>query len=479
MVESGVIVACVVIVVGGIYWWLKRRLSFWKHRGMAHVKPRLLMGNLHKKQHIAVAIAECYTKLKVKAHIAGFYFLQRSVLLPLESTTIQRILTVDKSHFNVLLDRKIPIAGVKSNPAVVESTLRSLWHRFHDIAHDITTNLTQNHKEFEAFEAALHINVKFLATCYLNFPKKEQTLRDLEDLARKHLKPSSTRFRKFILRNAFPTFSQFLEISEMDGTKRGFSKLLSGHIRPGRGDKRYRAVIQLTTEAVRVGQQQQSKKIDSKEITMRAFGLFIAGIEASVATMAFCMYELAKSQEIQSMVRREIRHILTKNHQHITYDALAHMKFMDAVIFETLRKYPPIGSTWRVTSKEYHVPNTTYIIERGIPIILPIYAIHHDPQHHTEPEIFNPQRFKTKNFNEGTFLPFARSCTTTNAITIEMHFALMQIKLMLVTILKEFRIISHHDDFSAQADAAAINPKSPTLTPKNNIWLQLEHTADL
>uniref|UniRef100_A0A1L8E4R2 Putative cytochrome p450 cyp3/cyp5/cyp6/cyp9 subfamily n=1 Tax=Nyssomyia neivai TaxID=330878 RepID=A0A1L8E4R2_9DIPT len=437
MVEVLVIV---VIVVGGIYWWLKRRLSFWKRRGLVYVKPRLLMGNLRKKHHIALAIAESYTKLSMKAQLGGFYVLQRATILPLDAHLVAKILHEDSPHFTMDEYRDY----IKRDFVMSDSTWKNIWPRAMSIACDFT----MTHGHINAFDTSLRYNVQFIAHCFLGWSTKDPKLGDLEKLARKYLKLSTMKHMKNIFNQAYPQITSLLGVCPMNDIQKSFEKLIAEH---ETNDKHYLKLIKTIVNGQSVG-----KKIDLENVRRGAFGLFIAAIEASVGTTAFCMYELAKSQDIQNILRREITHILPKSHHHhITYENMAQMKYTDSVIFETLRKYPPIGCTWRITRKEYYVPNSTYIIEEGMPVVVPVYAIHHDPRYYVNPEKFDPQRFLS-GMAEGTFLPFGRR----DAISIEMHFAIMQIKLMLVTLLKEFHISQ------PQPDALAINPKAPTLTPK-------------
>ena len=76
---------------------------------------------------------------------------------------------------------------------------------------------------------------------------------------------------------------------------------------------------------------------------------------------------------------------------------------------ETLRKYPPLPTLHRNTRNAYKVPGTNDIIDKGVEIIVPTYAIQHDPEFYPEPENFDPNRFdgeaaKQRNFM--TWLPF-------------------------------------------------------------------------
>jgi len=63
----------------------------------------------------------------------------------------------------------------------------------------------------------------------------------------------------------------------------------------------------------------------------------------------------------------------------------------------------------RECNKDYKIPGTNVILEKGIKTIIPVYALHHDPKYYPEPERFDPERF---NANEKAkrhhyvYLPF-------------------------------------------------------------------------
>jgi cytochrome P450 len=112
------------------------------------------------------------------------------------------------------------------------------------------------------------------------------------------------------------------------------------------------------------------------------------------------------------------------------------MKYMDMVIDETLRLYPPAPFSERVASNDYEYEGRRF--KKGQIVSLAIYAVHHDADNYEDPEEFRPERFsdenKKKRENE-TFMPFGtgpRNC-------IGMRFALVEIKLLLADILVKYR----------------------------------------
>jgi cytochrome P450 family 6 len=79
------------------------------------------------------------------------------------------------------------------------------------------------------------------------------------------------------------------------------------------------------------------------------------------------------------------------------------------VLKETLRKYPPLPTLNRECSREYRIPGTNVTVEKGIHVVIPVEAIHNDPQYFPEPDRFDPERFsdeaKSKRHHY-VYLPF-------------------------------------------------------------------------
>lgn len=76
---------------------------------------------------------------------------------------------------------------------------------------------------------------------------------------------------------------------------------------------------------------------------------------------------------------------------------------------ESLRKYPPCNLIRTNVNKEYPIPGTNIVMPKESLVIVPVYAIHHDPDYYTNPEEFNPDRFEpeeVKKRHPQTFLSF-------------------------------------------------------------------------
>lgn len=75
---------------------------------------------------------------------------------------------------------------------------------------------------------------------------------------------------------------------------------------------------------------------------------------------------------------------------------------------ESLRKYPPGNLIRTNVNKEYPIPGTNIVMPKETLVIVPVYAIHHDPDYYTNPEEYNPDRFEpeeVKKRHPQTFMP--------------------------------------------------------------------------
>jgi cytochrome P450 len=165
----------------------------------------------------------------------------------------------------------------------------------------------------------------------------------------------------------------------------------------------------------------------------------IAGYETTATTLSFCSYELALNPECQEKLFEEINSAIDSNEE-ISYETLAKLPYLDSVISETLRLYPPIIKLEREAMTDYKLGDTGITLFKGQVVEIPVYPIHHSEEYYPNPENFNPSRFMPENRDQiipYTYLPFGagpRNC-------IGMKFALMEAKLCLAHIVRRYKFI--------------------------------------
>ncbi|KAH0819724.1 hypothetical protein GEV33_003067 [Tenebrio molitor] len=159
-----------------------------------------------------------------------------------------------------------------------------------------------------------------------------------------------------------------------------------------------------------------SYKLEGDKLVAQATQFFLAGFETTSSTISFALYELAINQDIQRKLRKEIRNVLSKFDEEISYESLKEMEYLDMCVKETLRKYPVLPFLDRRNNADYPIAGSDVVLEKGTPIFISIWGLHFDPTYYPDPEKFDPMRFTEENVKsrpQFTYLPFGegpRNC---------------------------------------------------------------------
>ncbi|XP_049825477.1 cytochrome P450 6a8-like [Aethina tumida] len=206
------------------------------------------------------------------------------------------------------------------------------------------------------------------------------------------------------------------------------------------------------------------------ELAAQAFVFFIAGYETSSTAMTFALYELSTRPDIQQKIRDEIHEVLEKHDNKLTYEAVKDMTYLEQVIHESLRKYPPAPFIPRVCNKTYKVPGTDVVIEKGTMVAIPVLGIHNDPEIYPNPENFDPDRFSSDNKakrHQLAWIPFGEG----PRICIGLRFGTLQAKIGLITLLKNYKVSLNNET----PNPIKFDTKSfGVLAVDGNIWLNVE-----
>lgn len=129
------------------------------------------------------------------------------------------------------------------------------------------------------------------------------------------------------------------------------------------------------------------------------------------------------------------------------------MKYLERCMMETLRMYPPVPIIARHMKHDLKLASGDYSIPKGATVVVATYKLHRLETIYPNPDKFDPDNFlpeKTANRHYYAFVPFSagpRSC-------VGRKYAMLKLKVILSTILRNFRIISDlgEEDFRLQAD---------------------------
>lgn len=161
--------------------------------------------------------------------------------------------------------------------------------------------------------------------------------------------------------------------------------------------------------------------------------MFIAGHDTGTALLTWSLYLLMTHPECLDRLRSELDAVVGDEAPAV--DHLRQLPYLDRVVKETLRLYPPIhlGSRIAATTIRYG----DFTILGGTRVLYSIYLTHRDPRYWPDPEAFVPDRFLPEHASGRTpyaYVPFGggpRNC-------IGAAFAQMEAKILLVRLLQRF-----------------------------------------
>lgn len=180
---------------------------------------------------------------------------------------------------------------------------------------------------------------------------------------------------------------------------------------------------------------EEGGRLTTSQIRDHLLTLFIAGHETSANALAWSFYLLAQHPPVTKKLLAELDEQL--HGEPPTAADLEKLPYLDQVVKEVLRLYPPAPSANR-TAKEPFDWNG-YHIEAGDIVTYVPFVSHRMPSQFPQPEVFRPERFDPVHGDKiqpYAYIPFAlgpRSC-------VGAPFALMEIKTVLAMTLQRYRL---------------------------------------
>jgi cytochrome P450 len=165
-----------------------------------------------------------------------------------------------------------------------------------------------------------------------------------------------------------------------------------------------------------------------------AFVVVMAGYHTSGVAVSWALHLLAEHPEVARRLRDELDRVLG-DRPAPTYDELRSLDYLERVVKEAMRRYPPGPYAARELTEDLVLGD--HVVPAGTTLMYPIWAVHLNPAHWPDPERFDPDRF-TAAAAEGrpkfAFIPFGfgpRSCEGA-------ALAMVEVKLVLAVMVKRF-----------------------------------------
>ncbi|KAL4810886.1 cytochrome P450 [Aspergillus unguis] len=230
---------------------------------------------------------------------------------------------------------------------------------------------------------------------------------------------------------------------------------------------------------------------DPRVLRDQLVAVLLAGRDTTAATLSFCLFELARNPAVVEKLREEIASRLGvgANAQKPSYADLKDMKYLNAVLHESMRLYPVVPFNVRFSLKDTTLPRgggpdglTPVAVKAGSRIIYSTMIMQRSPENYAPPsseEYYDPGKWLPERWISGWqpkpwhFIPFNGG----PRICIGQQFAMIEMGYTVVRILQAFEKIKA---VPSVGQATVEDPKlrfEVTLTPASELNCVFERQA--
>lgn len=178
--------------------------------------------------------------------------------------------------------------------------------------------------------------------------------------------------------------------------------------------------------------------LDLEDIKNEVDTFMFEGHDTTGSGLYFILYCLSIYPNIQEMVYEEQQCIYGKTSNKTTLQNLLSMNYLEKVIKESMRLYPPVPTFARKIINDYHY-NSNVLAKGGTAAIFS-FGIHRNSRYFPNPEEFDPERFTVENSMtrpQYAYIPFSagpRNC-------IGQKFAMLEMKVVISKLVRNYKFL--------------------------------------
>ncbi|XP_018365068.1 PREDICTED: cytochrome P450 9e2-like [Trachymyrmex cornetzi] len=427
--------------------YLFRNFNFFKRHGIIHIPPVPVFGAMISSMFFQTSFVDCLLKIynfNPNAKYYGFYFMTTPVFLLRDPELIKNILVKNFESFPNRLD----FSG--SNDSLLKNNLFSLCgEKWRNVRNLLTPSFTSNKIKmmFTLISESAQDFAKFITT----LPADKGCI---------NMKDAFSKYTNDVI----ATCAFGIKINSMKDPTNEF--YINEHItRPD--------MLQLMMD---IRGKEGRRELDIDDMTAQAFIFFLGGFETSSTAISFVAHEIAANPDVQTKLQQEVDNILKESNGEVSYEAINRLEYLNAVISEALRLYPPFPILERICEKAYELPSALpdekpVILKKGMTVWVPAFAIQRDEKYYDNPEKFDPERFVNNKMHDSScYIPFGlgpRMC-------IANRFAMLAVKVLLFHLLALCELKP-----SAKTTSPVKFRKDLMIMPENGFWLNIQRRKDV
>ncbi|CAL7948657.1 unnamed protein product [Xylocopa violacea] len=490
-----------------IYYYVRKNYDLFKKYGIPHIPPSPVLGNmgplLTKKQTMKDMMDDIYN-LDSEAKYVGFYEFLAPIIVVRDLDLIKAITMKNFEQFPdhrpfinddsnpLYADMVFTLTGDRwreernmLSPTFTSSKIKNMFKLMSSCAERFTdwlTNLPENEREKEMKQLLSMYTNDVIAGCV--YGANVNTRKDPKNVFYVYGRIATTftsfaMMLKLLLNRNSPRIARALRLKFMDShIEKFFKDVVAETVKErDRTGAQHPDVIQLMMNTK--SKKGEGRAFSVESMAAHAFTFFFGGFDSVSTQFCFILQTLAEHPDVQRKLQEEIEEALENGNGQISYEVVHDMKYLDAVINETMRLNAIVAFLDRVCTSEFELPPAVpgakpFTVRPGMNIWIPVTSIQRDPKYFEDPRKFDPERFLRdgkKILSSGAFLAFGigpRMC-------IGNRFALTEIKVLLCHFLARCNVLVG----SKTTVPLKLKKGTLNLTADDGFWLKLEPRKDL
>ena len=180
---------------------------------------------------------------------------------------------------------------------------------------------------------------------------------------------------------------------------------------------------------------EDGQAMSEQQLLDEAVTMLLAGHETTALTLMYSVYLLSKNPAVAAKLQAELDTQLQG--RPVTAAALTNLPYLDAVVRESMRLYPPAYAFGREVIEPFELGG--YVMPVGAQVVVSPYGMQRNPRFFPQPERFMPERWldgAARALPRFAYFPFGGG----HRICIGSHFAQLEASLVLATLVQQLEL---------------------------------------
>lgn len=209
-------------------------------------------------------------------------------------------------------------------------------------------------------------------------------------------------------------------------------------------------------------QDENGDRLSREEIKVQALLMLFAGHETTTSMLTSLMMALAQHPNV--LAKAQAEQDALQQSGDLALAQLKQMPYLEQVLKEVERRYPPVGGGFRGVIKPFEFNG--YRVPAGWQALYRIEGAHNDPRCYTEPQQFDPDRFSPERAEQKRYDYSLVGFGGGPRVCLGLAFAQMEMKIVTALLLRTYKweLLPNQD--------LSLNPV-PTLRPRSGLVVKL------